>query len=225
MIAADQSIAVLGSMGRIGRQVVPLLTSLGYQVHTVEIERNNSAQVLPSDRTALAPHRNILNLAGRAHLDKNKTTPSDLWASNVHLVSRVCSAASETGSRVLHLSSTKAITARTSAYGLSKAVAEAEMQRIAVEWLSLDAVAIRAPAILVPPYEAGRLRLLAKAPAPFPPFSRMRVPAISLTNLLNVILQQIERPRELGFKIVEFARRDHVLLGDAIRSVRSASKK
>jgi nucleoside-diphosphate-sugar epimerase len=216
------TIVVIGSTGRIGRAVLPLLEADGVDVRVasrdmVDRAMNNDLEDLAdlaTDATAL------LNLAGRAHLQRGSAELSDLMRANVELPLRLLEVATRAGTKLVHMSSTKAGTAdsKANAYAQSKALAESLLREAAEREGSAAVVAFRTCAVMAPPYDAGKLSLLDKVHwAPGTMVPKRTVPVISPEALSVVLRQAVDDTATTPFTVFEVPRTSMMSLRDVVQ--------
>jgi nucleoside-diphosphate-sugar epimerase len=158
-------VLVLGSSGRVGRAVLAQFDRSDITTHT--IGRYSTADHHRFDAELIAALSNVdvvLNVAGVAHLD---STPSAadldrLTAANLAMPVLVARRCLENHVPMIHVSSSKADDA-TTPYGWSKALCDATLDTSfgpAFASAGLPLVILKPPALLIGPFDAGKLRTL-----------------------------------------------------------------
>ena len=157
-------VLVLGSSGRVGRAVLAEFDT-NVTIHT--IGRYSTIDHDRFDAELVAALGNvdvILNLAGVAHLDSTPSTADldRLTAANVAMPLLLARRCLESRVPMIHVSSSKADDA-TTPYGWSKAMCDATLDTSfgpAFASAGLPLVILKPPALLIGPFDAGKLRTL-----------------------------------------------------------------
>jgi len=207
-------VLLLGESGRVGSAVA---TRLRERVEVVTIGRFTIEDPQPfENELARVLHRVsvVLNVAGVAHLEGDPTE-SDLVrlvAANVALPLLVARHCVLGATDLVHVSSSKASFTRrsSSAYAWSKRMCDATLVDslgVRFEDAGRSLSIVRPPAMLFPPFDAGRLRILRRlAPVPsalVPPIP-MRVLTAErfLDDLVDLALNA--DARQCGVRIIEY---------------------
>lgn len=160
-------LVVLGSSGRAGQAVLSRLDRSEIDVveHATGRYSTRDHDRFDADlSSALENGDVVLNLAGVAHLDPSPS-PADLdrlAAANVSMPLLVARRCLEHGVALIHVSSSKADDP-TTPYGWSKAVCDASLETsfgASFETAGLPLVIVKPPALLIGPFDAGKLRKL-----------------------------------------------------------------
>lgn len=221
-------IALVGASGRVGRALKATLA----ERHDVSlIERADlGPDQQPMLRGRLADADVVVNAAGVAHLDGDPT-PADmarLVTANVLLPMELAEAALATGTPLIHISSSKATSRRRGAYAWSKRAGEDVLVATFHDRLVRAGVAVavvRPPAMLFPPFDAGKLRWLRNLdrvpgsltpPVPLP----IVAPDRFVDRIEALARDGAEGRLEPGVSFVEFARDERGTLVDVRDAVR-----
>ena len=160
MGAAVNTIAVVGSTGRVGSAIVEHLR--GH--HDVRLIRRGVDHWPSALSEQIANTSVLVNAAGVAHLDaREKTAAIKLREGNVDLPMALAQAALDARAGFLHISSSKAAKPSDSPYAASKAAGEAALKHAFAQHFTdagLSMVILRPVALLFPPLDAGKLRHL-----------------------------------------------------------------
>lgn len=220
-------LVVVGGNGRIGRSVLPLLISMNFRLHLLNRE---DLQLMETDLhyrneffESLSSPLIILNLAGKAHLDRNASTNS-LWSSNIALPLLLAELALQGNGKLIHLSSVKAknVSNKSNAYALSKQCAEELLSSFSVRNRNCEIVSIRTCAVMSPPFDAGKLSLIRKLRhAPIFLFPTTIVPVITPDSLAALIGECATSNRELGHTIMEIPPHSLLPLREVFRKISS----
>ena len=220
-------LVVVGGSGRIGRSVLPLLISMNFRLQHLKRE---DLQLMETDLyyrneffESLSSPFIILNLAGKAHLDRNATTNS-LWSSNIALPLLLAELALQGNGKLIHLSSVKAknVSNKSNAYALSKQCAEELLSSFSVRNRNSEIVSIRTCAVMSPPFDAGKLSLIRKLRhAPIFLVPTTIVPVITPSSLAALISECATSNRELGHTIMEIPTRALLPLREVFRKISS----
>lgn len=202
---------MVGSTGRVGRAILGRLTA---NMDVQALGRYDIADPTPfmdDLRVACEGADCVLNVAGVAHLSADPTTADlhRLVAANVAMpldVARVCV---ESGTSMVHVSSSKAasLSGSSNAYEWSKRAGDAALAHAFDESFTaaqLSLAIVRPPALLFPPFEAGKLRwfrALDRLPARFvPPIPLPVVGADEFAALIEDLVAHIDaRPKGVSF--------------------------
>ncbi len=220
-------LVVVGGSGRIGRSILPHLISLNFQMHFLSREDVHQMEH-DSDRRrdfcdSFASSFIVLNLAGKAHLERNDSTDS-LWKSNVALPLFLAELALQGNGKLIHLSSIKADNAsnKSNAYALSKQCAEELLTDFSMRNRNCEIVSIRTCAVMSPPYDAGKLSLIRKLRhAPIFLVPNPIVPVITPNSLAELISECAISNRVLGHTVWEIPSSSFLSLRDVFKKISS----
>ncbi|WP_395153593.1 NAD-dependent epimerase/dehydratase family protein [Ilumatobacter sp.] len=222
------TVVVVGSTGRVGNVVTERLRDLA---EVVIIGRYDLVDPEPFEaqlRYAVEGATSVVNLAGVAHLASEPSNDDlqRLVAANLQLPIVLARTCLDVGLPLTHVSSSKAKfrSESANAYSWSKRACDAVLcdafgDRFAQQDLALTI--LRPPAMLFPPFDAGRLRFLRRLTSlPLVLTPRIPVPAITAeTFILDVVRSSIDvTEADAGITIVEYERQNRTDL----RAVRAA---
>ena len=220
-------LVVVGGSGRIGRSILPHLISMNFQLHFLSREDLHQMEQDPDRRSnfyASIPFSFIiLNLAGKAHMERNDSTDS-LWKSNVALPLFLAELALHGNGKLIHISSVKAsdTTNKSNAYALSKQCAEELLTDFSKRNRNSNIVSIRTCAVMSPPYDAGKLSLIRKlrhAPPSLVP--KTTVPVITPNSLAELISECAISNRVPGHTVWEIPSSSFLTLRDVFKEISS----
>lgn len=216
--------AVVGANGRVGRAICEGLRS-GFEV--VPIVRDDDEAAESIAERATRDTAVVINAAGVAHVEH--PTAADLarlQAGNVELPVALAARCLERRVPLVHVSSVKAADPGESPYAASKREADERLERefgAAFAASGLCLMTVRPLALLLPPYEAGklaRLRWLWRWPVGLTP--PVRLPVLDERRFVDAIVglarSAVDGTVGPGFAIKEFDRADRATL----RHVRDA---
>jgi nucleoside-diphosphate-sugar epimerase len=207
-------LVVIGGNGRIGRSVLPHLISMNFQLHFLTREDLHQMEQ-DSDRRkdfydSIPSSFIILNLAGKAHMERNDSTDS-LWKSNVALPLFLAELALYGNGKLIHISSVKATdtTNKSNAYALSKQCAEELLTDFSKRNRNSNIVSIRTCAVMSPPYDAGKF------------LPNTTVPVITPNSLAELISECAVSNRVLGHTVWEIPSSSFLTLRDVFKEISS----
>ena len=220
-------LVVVGGSGRIGRSILPHLISMNFQLHFLARKDLHQLEQHPDRRSdfydSIASSFIVLNLAGKAHLERNGSTDS-LWKSNVALPLFLAELARHGNGKLIHLSSVKAnnTTNKSNAYALSKQCAEELLTDFSKRNRNSNIVSIRTCAVMSPPYDAGKLSLIRKLRhAPLSLVPKTTVPVITPNSLAALISECAISNRVLGHTVWEIPSSSLLTLRDVFKKISS----
>jgi hypothetical protein len=177
----------------------------------------------------------VINAAGVAHLtDATPANERELVVGNVEVPAAIARAALRSSTSMIHVSSIKASRVDDhSPYAQSKRAGD-EMLRNefadSYESAGLCLLVIRPLALLLPPFEAGRLsKLTALRHWPSTLTPRIRMPALTAAVFLSAteaLVDDALSQKVIGFRVREFARDEYATardVRDAMASAREAT--
>lgn len=182
-------VAVVGASGRVGSAIC---SHLRPQHDVNEIGRRDGETLDELAARATAGVDLVINAAGMAHVER--PTPSDLerlHAANVELPGALAGAALEASIPMIHISSVKAVPDAPTPYGRSKFEGDQLLDTRfgpAFAEANLGLVIIRPLALLLPPFDAGklkRLRFLRWWPGALTP--PIRLPVLATSTFLAAV--------------------------------------
>lgn len=186
MSRTTPSIVLIGSTGRVGRAVRSWLGER-VEVRTVGRFSTDTSEAFATELAAAADGVDaVVNVAGVAHLDANPDARmlSQLVEANIDLPLATAGVCLRSGVSFIHVSSVKAVlsSGQGNAYAMSKHLADASLQHrfgTSFEEAGLRLAIVRPPALLAPPFDAGRLRRL----RPLSRLPRAVVPEVAMPAL------------------------------------------
>jgi nucleoside-diphosphate-sugar epimerase len=202
------NIAVTGASGFVGRNLIPYLKSINYNVLAFSRSNNLAYSNFVSSFLNNNNVDAIIHLAGKAHDLKKTIRPSEYFEANTDLTIRIFNEfLNSNASTFIYFSSIKAVTDKgslpiteefnadpNSVYGKSKLKAETYIQSILIP--ESKKVFILRPCMVHGPGNKGNLNLLYKLvsknlPWPLGAFDNLRS-FCSIDNLLFIIKELIE---------------------------------
>jgi nucleoside-diphosphate-sugar epimerase len=207
-----ERLAVVGSTGRVGAAICERLQG-DYEVRPVA-RRPNDVPAIVAERATNGVDL-VINAAGVAHIkDLEKGQLDRLRVGNIELPAAVAAAALRREIPMVHISSVKAKKDTNSAYARSKFEADQRLEHeygadFRIDRLSL--VVIRPVAILLPPFDAGRLRRL-RALRFWPPVLTppVRLPVLTKAAFVDGVKSTVDSiaigDAPAGFSVRDFDR-------------------
>jgi len=224
------TIAVTGAGGRVGGAICAHLESR-FDVRGVARDHDEEREAFA--RRAVIDAHVVVNAAGVAHVrDDTPSTLARLEEGNVDLPAAVARAALDVGASMIHISSVKASTDDDrSIYADSKRRGDDRLIREfgrKYELADRCLIIVRPLALLIPPFEAGRLSRLTALPRwPRPLTPPIPLPALTATKFLAVIETLVDDAlarRTSGVSVREFTRGDRANLREVRDAVSAAQR-
>ena len=229
LLQTDQSpsVIVIGGSGRVGKAVLEALKGSSSIVTVGRYSLADQGRFEDELLAVIDSGSLVLNMAGVAHLGR-RPTPAELdalVAANVALpltIARICL---ERNTHLVHVSSAKAAFTGANAdpYSWSKRACDTALcESFGAEYLGakLSLAIMRPPALLIPPFDAGKLRMLrflahinraVIPPIALPVLSKDRFIGRVKTTVCEMLTEATRRP---GASIINWHRSDCDSLAD-----------